>query len=96
MMTETFIITTDLLGLIAAAVTLFPLERPMAEVTTETAEQRIHAMLDDAMSNGYDISTWTADDIVADLLAFADLRDDEDEAAIRPHVLTWKMKRSAL
>jgi hypothetical protein len=43
-----------------------------------------------------DISTWTADDIVADLLAFADLRDDEGEEQIKPHVITWKMKRAPL
>ena len=56
-------------------------------------EQRIHAFLDDAMNNEYDISTWTADDIVADLYAFADLYDDETPEAIKPHVITWKMGR---
>jgi hypothetical protein len=62
----------------------------------DTTEQRIHSMLDDAMSNDYDIATWTADDIVADLLAYADLRDDEGENEIKPHVITWKMKRAPI
>lgn len=66
-------------------------------MTTETKpnrEARIHEMLTSTVENGYDITTWTADDIVADVLAFADLDEDEGEAEIRPHVLTWKMKRS--
>lgn len=60
----------------------------------ETTKDRIYAMLNDAKQNDYDVSTWTVDDIVADLLAYADLRDDETEDVIRPHVITWKMART--
>ena len=60
-------------------------------------EQRIHGMLEDHLANqDDDISKWTADDIVADLLAFAELHDGEGEEEIKPHVISWKMKRAPL
>lgn len=62
----------------------------------ETREQRIYAMLDNAVENRYDFSVWTVEDIIADLLVFADLNDDEAEDEIRPHVITWKQKRSGV
>ena len=99
MRTETFMLTLDLIAMTAVAAMLMLTENEMTDETKppdQTDEQRIHAMLDDAVNNDYDISTWTADDIVADLLAFADLRDDEGEEQIKPHVITWKMKRSPL
>jgi hypothetical protein len=65
-------------------------------MTDKQLEQRIHEMLDDAIENDYDIATWTADDIVADLLAFADLHDDEGAEQLKPHVITWKMKRAPI
>ena len=65
--------------------------------TSETIEQRIHGMLDNAVENGYDVRDWSADDIVADLLAFADLMDEESFGdVLKPHVITWKLKRSVL
>jgi hypothetical protein len=98
---RTIYITLDVIAIVAVAVMLYLTEEPMADQPTteppeQTQEQRIHSMLDDAMLNEYDISTWTADDIVADLLAYADLRDDEGEDEIKPHVITWKMKRSPI
>lgn len=64
---------------------------------SEDVEQRVHDMLDNAVENGYDVREWTADDIVADLLAFADLMDEESFAdVLKPHVVSWKLKRSVL
>lgn len=62
--------------------------------TNETQEQRVHSMLEEAQTNGYDISDWTIDDIVADLLAYADLDEEETEDVLRRHVISWKAKRS--
>ena len=62
----------------------------------EEREKRIHSMLDDTVANEYNITTWSADDIVADLLAFADLEQDEGEDEIKPHVITWKMKKGVV
>lgn len=95
---EAMYLTLDWLGLVATAIMLH-LTREDHWMTTDTPqptdEQRIHAMLDDAVNNDYDITTWTADDIVADLLAYADLKESEGEAEIKPHVISWKLKRSA-
>lgn len=88
-----FYVFTDTCGMIATAVMLYLTEPNMPETKTETTEQRVHSMLDDAVANGYDVSTWTVDDIVADLLAYADLTDEETEEAIRPHVIAWKQVR---
>lgn len=93
---EGFYFMCDVLGLVAVVVMLHLTEDHMTDLPTETMEQRIHAMLDDAMANDYDISTWTADDIVADLRAYADLTEDETDEAIKPHVITWKQKRGVL
>lgn len=67
----------------------------MVDETKTTREQRIHAMLDDAVANEYDITTWPVEDIVADMLAFAELEEDEGEAEIKPHIETWKAKQGA-
>lgn len=91
-MTEQVYLGLNLVAALVVVVILHLTERPMPE--PETMEQRIHSMLDDAMNNEYDISTWTADDIVADLRAYADLTEDETDEAIKPHVITWKMKRN--
>lgn len=101
MRANTVHLTLDMMAMVAIVIMFYLTEKAMPTTPTpvvpeQTDEQRIHAMLDDAMDNKYDISTWTADDIVADLLAFADLRDDEGEDAIKPHVITWKMKRAPL
>ena len=92
--TEQVYLGLDLTALLVVVVILHMTERPMTEPTTETLEQRVHAMLDDAVENGYDITTWTADDIVADLLAFADVTETAED--LHPHVVTWKLKRSAI
>lgn len=83
-------------AIIATAIMLYLTEKPMPEKPkTPTMEQRVYAMLDSAVENGYDIRDWSVDDIVADLLAFADLTNDDDtEENIRPHVITWKISRS--
>lgn len=96
MTTEEFHLLSDALGLLAVVIMLHLTEEPMTQPEPETMEQRIHSMLDDAMDNDYDISTWTADDIVADLLAYADLNEEETAEAIKPHVIAWKMKRGAI
>lgn len=103
MTSEEFRLLADALGVAATAVMLFltTRKRPMqkslpqdfAESVVGNDEQRIHAMLDDAMENQYDISIWTVDDIVADLLAFADLKDSDTEETLRVHIITWKAKR---
>lgn len=96
---EEFTLLTDALGVAATAVMLFLTTRRTAMTdttqTTQTDEQRVHAMLDDAMENQYDISTWTVDDIVADLLAYADLEESDTEETLRAHIITWKAKRMA-
>lgn len=46
--------------------------------------------LNSAKENGYDVSFWSVDDIIADLQAFAvDLEECTDEE-LRPHVEAWK------
>lgn len=89
-MTEQVHLGLDLLALFAVVVILHLTEKPMSEA--ESLEQRVHAMCDDAMANDYDISTWTADDIVTDILAYTDVTETHEE--MLPHVITWKMKRS--
>jgi hypothetical protein len=105
---ETLYLTIDAAAILAVAIhiwwTEITMEKPTPQDFAESVvgndkykerETRLHAMMDDAVANEYDITGWTADDIVADLLAFADLELDEGEEEIKPHVLTWKMKRSA-
>lgn len=100
---STFYLLIDTAAILATAIMLYLTEKPMtekplpmdfAESVIGYREHRIHAMLDDAILNQYDIGDWPVDDIVADLLAYADLTDDETEEAIRPHVITWKANRS--
>lgn len=92
---EGFRLLADALGVIATAVMLFLTGgKPMSQTTEQTDEQRVHAMLDDAVQNQYDIRSWSVDDIICDLLAFAELKEGEDEAMLRPHVITWKQKRT--
>lgn len=104
-----FYMTVDAIAILATALMLYMTEKQtmthekpepldfaesVAGHANETQEQRVHAMLDDAQTNGYEIDHWSVDDIVADLMAFADTRDDETEDVIRPHVITWKANRS--
>jgi hypothetical protein len=104
MTTEEFTLLADALGVAATAFMLFlttrhtimtekPLPQDFAESVVGNDEQRIHEMLNDAMENQYDISTWTVDDIVADLLAYADLEDSDTEESLRVHIITWKANR---
>lgn len=79
--TEQVHLGLDLLGLLVVVAMLHLTESPMPEPEPEleTLEQRVHAMLNDAMANEYDISSWTAEDIVTDLLAFADVTETAEE-----------------
>jgi hypothetical protein len=88
---ETVFATLYALAILATAIMLYLTEEPMPEPPTD--EQRVFAMLDDAQTNGYDISTWTADDIVADLLAYADLKEGDTEESLKPHVIAWQNAR---
>jgi hypothetical protein len=95
--TETIMLTLDAFALFAVALMLYLTEEAAMDTTPtetiETTEHRVFSMLDDAYQHNYhDLIDWSVDDIVADLLAFAELRDDEVEDTIRPHVITWKMK----
>lgn len=49
----------------------------------------VFSNLNDAMENGYDISTWTGNDIVNDLKAYAEDCQDISEEDLLPHVLEW-------
>lgn len=49
--------------------------------------------LESAMEGGYDISGWTAEDIVADLLAFAADCEDNTPEELLPHVRAWLDER---
>lgn len=91
---STFYLVIDAAAILATAIMLYLTEEPMTDPKAALMEQRVHAMLNDAMQNEYDIGDWSVDDIIADLLAYADLTDDETEEAIRPHVITWKANRS--
>jgi hypothetical protein len=91
---EAFYLAVDALAILATVIMLNLTEKKMPEPITETDEQRIHAMLDDAQTSGYDISTWTADDIVADLLAFAELKETDTADTLKPHVIKWKTERN--
>ena len=85
---EEFFFALYMVAIIATVIMLYLTEPVMPKPSDE---QRIFAMLDDAGTNGYDITTWTADDIVADLLAYADLKESDTEETIKPHVIKWKM-----
>lgn len=90
---ETVWLTLDAAAILAVAIMLYLTERTMDDKKTKSREARIHAMLDEHNKGSeYDVSGWTVDDIVADLLAYAELAEDWGEDEIKPHVITWKMK----
>lgn len=92
--TEQVWLIADMIGLVALGglIALVPRRKPAGQFKAD--EKRIHSMLDDAMNNDYDISTWTADDIVADLLAFGCLEERDTAETLKVYVITWKMKRN--
>jgi hypothetical protein len=93
---STFYLLVDATAILATAIMLYWTEKqmPNEDPKPNEQEQRIHAMLDSANNDGYVIEDWSVDDIVADLLAYAELSEEETEDAIRPHVITWKANRS--
>lgn len=94
----TFYLCADCTAIIAVAMMLY-LTEPSMHDTNEppllTLEQKVHLNLESAIENGYDLTTWTAEDIVADLLAFADELEEHKAEELLPHVITWKLIRSA-
>lgn len=87
-----FYLLVDTLAILATVGMLYVTEKEMERRQTETIEQHIHGMLNDP-GNEEDITTWSVDDIVADLLAYADLDDQETEDVIRQHVISWKANK---
>lgn len=49
----------------------------------------VFSNLNDALANDYDVRTWTAADIAADLVAFAADCEDYDPEELAPHIETW-------
>lgn len=97
---EKVFLALDAAAILATAIMLYLTERKMDDAKTKARENRIHEMLSEHRSGAdYDVSTWTVDDIIADLLAygeFGEMGEDWTEDDIRPHVITWKMKHGAL
>lgn len=93
---DTFYLLLDAAAILATVLMLMMTEKPMVDRTPdESIEHHIYGMLDNQQENGdEDLMTWSVDDIVADLLAYADLDEEETEDVIRAHVITWKLKRS--
>jgi hypothetical protein len=87
-----FYMLIDCTGVIAVAVMLYLTEALMPG--PNELEQKVHSNLDSAVDNGYDVTGWTAEDIVADLRAFAVELEDYSDEALLPHVVTWKTARN--
>lgn len=59
-------------------------------------EQRVHANLDAALENDYDVRDWSVEDIIIDLICFAADVEDEKDAALKPHIQSWLAKNRNL
>jgi transcription initiation factor TFIID subunit TAF12 len=66
---------------------------PLFLLDTVTREQ-VYSNLDDAVANGYDVRDWSVEDIVADLLAFAEDCENSSPEGLKPHVEAWLKERN--
>ena len=93
MKTETAWIAFDLFGIITyGAILMCEQLKKSPAPPANSLKTKVWAMLDDGVQVNPEIEDWSVDDIVIDLIAFADdVVETHDE--LRPHVITWKDKR---
>jgi hypothetical protein len=52
-------------------------------------KEKVYSNLDDALQNEYDVRDWEVDDIVTDLLLYADDLSGYSGEDLKPYVISW-------